>query len=268
LFVTIAETRYQVGQGLQQDVLLAELELSQLQNRAIMLQQLRESESARLNTLLDRPVQQPVQLPDQVSEALMTLPAMDDLQQRALASRPDLEARAFRIKAARSRVDLAKKDFYPDFKLGAVYGLREGSNPDGSHRSDFATLQFSMNLPIFTATKQSKAVDQRTAEWMRQKYSLDDRRNEVLSQVNRAVSDYRNITRQIGILQKQIIPQAKQTVDSMLAGYQVNKVDFLNLVRSQSKLYNFETDYWKALSGANQALARLEAAVGGGITHE
>jgi outer membrane protein TolC len=267
-FVTIAETRYQVGQGLQQDVLLAELEFSQLQNRAIMLQQLRENESARLNTLLDRPLQQPVQLPDQVDEALVPLPTVDDLHQRGIASRPELRAQGLRIDAARSRIDLAKKDYYPDFKLGAVYGLREGSNPDGSHRSDFASLQFSMNLPIFTGSKQSKAVDQRTAEWMRLKYNLDDRRNVVMEQINRGITDYQNIARQIGILQKQIIPLAKQTVDAMLAAYQVNKVDFLNLVRSQSKLYNFEADYWKALSGANQALARLEAAVGGEIINE
>ncbi|WP_338070343.1 TolC family protein [Bathymodiolus platifrons methanotrophic gill symbiont] len=59
-----------------------------------------------------------------------------------------------------------------------------------------------------------------------------------------------------------IIPQARQTVASMLAGYQVNKVDFLNLVRSQITLYNYETQYWKALSEANQALAQLTAVVG------
>jgi len=48
----------------------------------------------------------------------------------------------------------------------------------------------------------------------------------------------------------------------MLAGYQVNEVDFLNLVGSQVTLLNYEVQYWKALTKANQALARLDAAVG------
>ena len=48
----------------------------------------------------------------------------------------------------------------------------------------------------------------------------------------------------------------------MLAGYQVNKVDFLNLVRAQITLYNHETRYWQALSMANQAKAKLAAAIG------
>jgi outer membrane protein TolC len=54
----------------------------------------------------------------------------------------------------------------------------------------------------------------------------------------------------------------------MLSGYQVNKVDFLNLVRSQVTLYDYETQYWKSFSEANQALARLAAAVGGEVSDE
>ena len=48
----------------------------------------------------------------------------------------------------------------------------------------------------------------------------------------------------------------------MRAGYQVNQVDFLNLVRTQVTLYDYETQYWLAISLANQALAQLESLVG------
>ena len=48
----------------------------------------------------------------------------------------------------------------------------------------------------------------------------------------------------------------------MLAGYQVNEVDFLNLVRSQMTLLNYELQYWKSFSEAKQALSRLKATVG------
>ena len=62
-----------------------------------------------------------------------------------------------------------------------------------------------------------------------------------------------------------LIPQAQQSVSAMRAAYQVNKVDFLNLVRAQITLYNYETQYWKALSGGWQALANLQAAVGAAL---
>ena len=261
-FVDVAETRYTVGRGLQQDILLAQLELSKLSDSAIRVQNIRENEAVRLNLLMDQPAGQAVLLPVVVDETLLTLMSVDVLQQRVETARPSLVAQIKRLGAARNRVDLAKKDYRPDFKVGAVYGLRNGNNPDGSRRSDFGSIMFSMNLPLYSGSKQDRAVDQRNAEWIQQKYRLHDQRNQVASQVQQAMIDYRRAGERTQLFQQEIIPQARQTVDAMLAGYQVGKVDFLSLIRSQTTLYNYETQYWKALSGANQALARLIAAVG------
>ncbi len=261
-FVNVAETRYTVGQGLQQDILLAQLELSKLSDSAIRVQNMRENEVVRLNILMDRPVAEAILLPVVVDEALLVMMSVDVLQQRVETTRPSLVAQIKRMGAARSRVDLAKKDYAPDFKVGAIYGLRNGNNPDGSGRADFGSVMFSMNLPLYTGSKQDRAVDQRNAEWMQQKYQLHDQRNQVASQVQQAMIDYRRAGERTQLFQQKILPQARQTVDAMLAGYQVGKVDFLDLIRSQTTLYDYETQYWKALSGANQALARLIAAVG------
>ncbi len=267
-FVNVAETRYTVGRGLQQDILLAQLELAKLSDSLIRVLNMRDNQVARLNVLMDHPATGSIELPQSIDETLQTLVSAELLQQRAVASRPSLMAQTERMGAARSRVDLAKKDYAPDFKVGAVYGLRNGSNPDGSRRADLGSIRFSMNLPLYSGSKQDRAVDQRNAEWMQQKYRLQDQRNQVASQVQQAMIDYRRAGEQVQLFQQEIIPQARQTVDAMLAGYQVGKVDFLNLVRSQTTLYNYETQYWNALSAANQALARLIAAVGEENVHE
>lgn len=91
---------------------------------------------------------------------------------------------------------------------------------------------------------------------------MQDQRNQVISQVQQAATDYQRAGERAQLFRQQIIPQASQTVDATLAGYQVGKVDFLSLLRSQTTLYDYETQYWKAFSTANQALARLIAAVG------
>ncbi|MCF6323584.1 MAG: TolC family protein [Gammaproteobacteria bacterium] len=261
-FVNVTETRYTVGRGLQQDILLAQLELSRLSDSAIRVENMRENEAVRLNVLMDHPAAETIQLPVSVDEVLLTLNSAEIIQQQAVNSRPELAAQTERLGAARSRVDLAKEDYAPDFKVGAVYGLRNGNNPNGGSRADFGSLLFSMNLPLYTGSKQDRAVDQRNAEWMQKKYQLHDQRNQVAAQVQQAMTDYRRSGEQAQLFQQEIIPQARQTVDAMLAGYQVGKVDFLNLVRSQTTLYNYETEYWSALSAANQAMARLIAAVG------
>jgi len=51
-------------------------------------------------------------------------------------------------------------------------------------------------------------------------------------------------------------------VASMLAGYQVNKVDFLNLIRAQITLYNYQTTLWQTISEGHAISAKLVAAVG------
>ncbi|MGZ5577323.1 MAG: TolC family protein, partial [Methylobacter sp.] len=260
-FVQIARSKYEVGEGLQQDVLLAQLELSKLLDQQLMLKASRRNAAASLNALLDKPANEEVSLPDKIDSQLPTIKQETQLYQQAEASRAVLEGNRQGINAAQSRLELAKKDVLPDFNLGASYGARDNT-PAGDRRADLLSLNLSMNVPIFAAQKQAKAVDQRTSELMQEKYALQDQWNKVRSQISQGYNDYGRAKDQAVLFETSIVPQARQTVASMLAGYQVNKVDFLNLVRSQITLFEYETQYWKAFTEANQALAQLSSAVG------
>ncbi len=261
-FIEVAESKYRVGKGLQQDVLLAQLELSKLFDSQVDLEGMRRNEAIRLNTLLDRPATRPVVLPDEEGENVPSLRGESVLVARAAQVRPMLAAREHRLEAARLRLDLARKEYYPDFNVGVAYGLRQGNNPNGTTRDDFVSLMFGMSLPLYTGTKQDRAVDQRNAEHLGQRYALADDQNRVEAAIGKALSDYRRGSEKAELFKTGIIPQAEQTVASMLAGYQVNKVDFLNVMRAQITLYNYETQYWNAFSKTRQAIARLVAAVG------
>jgi len=268
-FIRIAETKYKVGEGLQQDVLLAQVELSKLLDVEIQLVGTRKDAESRLNALLNRPTYLSILLPGKVKETLPGLPTEAELHQMALNDRPLLASQGERIKAAKKRVDLAELDYYPDFKIGAGYGFRQGNNTGRrGTRADFTSLGLSFNLPIYTSTKQDRALEQRKANVAKEEFALRDNTEAVWSEASTALADFIKTRDQASLFKQGIIPQASQTVDSMLAGYQVNKVDFLNLVRSQITLYNYETLYWRALTGARQSLARLEAAIGKKITKE
>ena len=267
-FVQIAQTKYTVGEGLQQEVLLAQVELSRLFDRQIELQGLRRQQVARLNALLDRPVNTPVLLPEQLIEDLVGILPEPQLVTRAEASRPLLVQRRQEVEAARMRRDFARRDRYPDFTLGAAYGFRDGQNPDGSSRADFASVRLGVSLPLYAGRKQDKAVDQRASELLQRQFALQDELGKVRAEISAALADYQRASEQVQLYKTGIIPQARQSVASMLSGYQVNKVDFLNLVRAQITLYSYETQYWKSFSEANQALARLNAAVGEEVSDE
>lgn len=260
-FVEIAQTKYKVGIGLQQDVLLAQLELSKLLDQQLMLKGARRNAAASLNALLAKPANNELQLPETITLKLPTLKQETSLYQAAEITRAILESNRQTIQAAESRLALAKKDYLPDFTVDASYGARANTLA-GDRRSDLLSLSVSMNVPIFAAQKQAKAVDQRASELMKEKYALQDEWNKTRSQITQAYTDYQRTKDQFVLYDTGIVPQAKQTVASMLAGYQVNKVDFLNLARSQITLFEYQIQYWKAFTEANQALAQLTAAVG------
>lgn len=261
-FVRIAETKYTVGKGLQQDVLLAQLELSKLLDREIQLKAVRSQEQSRLNALLNRPISQVVVLPEKVEEMLPGIGSEELLMNQALASRPLLAQQQLYIQAAEANTNLAEKDYYPDFKVGASYGLRDTNPITGVNRADLGSITLSMTLPFFTSNQQDAQLEQRQAERVKAEFSYQDMQEKVQAEVRIEVAAYEKAKQQVSLFKQGIIPQATQTVASMLAAYQVNKVDFLNLVRTQITLYNYETQYWKVLAEANQSLARLDAATG------
>ncbi|MBI3772742.1 MAG: TolC family protein [Gammaproteobacteria bacterium] len=258
--VEVAQTRYRVGQGLQQDVLLAEVELAKLLSMEAELEGQRRGAEARLNTLMYWPVAKAITLPMEVSELLPELPAEKELLDRA-ATRPEVLVRQRNIEAATNSLALARKDYRPDFMVGANYEWREGE-------ADMKSVMLTMTLPIHTASRQDKAVDQRSAELMAQRFALQETEAQVAVEVATALADYQRARRQVVLLKTGVIPQANLSVVSMLAGYQVGKVDFLNLAQARVTLYEYETRYWQALSEARMALAQLDAAVGQEVVHE
>ena len=269
-FIEVAKTKYEVGDGLQQDVLLAQLELSKLIDQKIKLKAVRRSQAIQLNVLMDAPPNDAVVLPPKVSTDMPEIANENILYERAETIRPLLRQRENDVHAAQSRLELARKEYYPDFKLGVAYGDRSGDNPlpRGGSRSDFLSVMFSFNLPIFSRRRLESAVNQRSLELKKSRYSLRDEWGIVRSEISLATTDYLRARELFELFRSGIIPQARQTVASMLAGYQVSEVDFLNLVGSQVTLLNYEVQYWKALTEANQALARLAAAVGEEGTYE
>ena len=260
-FVEVAQVKYEVGKGLQQDVLLAQLELSKLLDQEIQISAMRDQREIRLNLLMGSSPNNPIILPAMTSLPVANIAPESLLYQRAEAVRPILDGRRATINASESRLELAKKDYYPDFKVGVLYGNRD-ENDLGRSRQDFLSVMLSVNIPLYAGTKQDKAVQQRSRELAKSQYALSDQKNMVLSSISSALTDHHRASEQAKLFSDGIIPQARQTVESMMAGYQVDEVDFLNLVRSQVTLFSYELQYWKSYSEVHQSIARLKSAVG------
>jgi outer membrane protein, heavy metal efflux system len=264
--IDVAQAKYKVGKGTQQDVLLAQLELSKLKDEKLNLVSMRHGQEAQFNVLLDRTPEVPVRIPEETEIKLPVL-AEPALQDKALKLRPLFAQHRKMLDAAKSKVDLAKKDFYPDFTIGAGYAMRQNT-PTGQSRSDFANVQLSMNVPIYIDRKQAKAVEQRQGELLEERYSLQDDHHKIQAEIAAKAAEYQHAKEKLSLLEHEIIPQAQQTLDSLLAGYQVNQSDFSELLRTQLSFFQYQTQYWLALTNTQQILAELSAGVGEELNHD
>lgn len=219
-FIDVAKTKYETGKGLQQDVLLAQLEQSKLIDKNIQIQALRSNQAILLNTMMNLRANAEVSLPRTVNKSLPTILNEHRLYQLAAIHRPIIKQREQTVAASESRLDLAKRNEYPDFNVAVNYGNRSGNNPmpmSGS-RSDFVSVMVGIKVPLYLGRKQSKAIRQKSSELEKNHYAVLDEKGRVSAEISTAVTDYRRAGQQMSLFGSGIVPQARQTVQSMLAG--------------------------------------------------
>jgi outer membrane protein TolC len=258
-FAKIAETKYSVGEGVQQDVLKAHVEVSKMVDELIMLAQRKRALEAKLKSLLNRPPETSVGEPEEV--IFKKLPInIEEFQKTATEVNPTLKAMKKMIEAKEKAYALAKREYYPDFNFKFAYGQRDNS-PDMKRR-DMLTGMMELNIPIYYKSKQDRKVAETKAEILATEAQYRAMRNEIFFMIADMGSMTQRVERQIDLYKTGIIPQASLQVNSALSAYRVNKVDFLTLLDSQMTLYKYELEYHQALTEYEKSVANLEAAIG------
>jgi len=259
-FIRLTETKYEVGTGLQQDVLKAQVERSKLMDRLFTLRQQRATVLADFNTLLNRPA---AATPDTSAEPEMTSVVQDleALQALSQQNRPLYTSYQSLIDRYEKQRKLARLDSYPDFNVWAGYRVREEVRGDPVPGTDFVSAGVSINLPIWRKKREESVAEADSGIRMaRQQY--EDFRNRVAFAIHDAYAQMEKNRDLLALFKTGIIPQAQQSFEASLSAYQVGEVDFLNLLDSLMTLYRYQIDYHRVLSDYQRNVAQLEAAVG------
>jgi len=250
----IAEVRYAVGQGIQQDVLRAQVELSRLLQRLVVLEQQKQTAQARLNTLLYRPPDSPLARPAPFPKAELAY-ALDQLYTLALDKDPELQGAERLIEGSQYALNLAGKEYYPDFSVGFMYQNRP-------LMPEMYGVIFNANIPIFYKTKQRAGVRQATEELLTAQRSRDARKTTLFFEVKEQYLAAKASEELVRLFSQAIVPQATLALESAMAAYEVGKVDFLTILDNFITVLNYETDYYRELTNFQIALAKLEPLVG------
>ena len=258
LFITLAETKYAVGQGAQQDIFKAQVERSKMLDMAITLDQQRKSLEASLNALLYRPAGSPV---GRVSDfELKPVPlSAEQLKVMALENRPLLKSLGSLIQKGETGRKLAQKEYYPDFSVSFEYMQRDSF--EMSTGDDMYSLGLTFNLPVQRQRREAMLAES-ASEIAMATEELNMARNGIESGISDLLAKMERRKKLAELYRTGIIPQAEQSLESASIGYRVNKVDFLTLQDNRMTLFNYEREYYDALAEYQMALAQLEALVG------
>ncbi len=259
-FLKISESRYAVGQGTQADVLKAQTQLTGMEDELIRLARDRRAIEAELarslgrNADADTPIPARLRLPE-------TALQFASLRATALQERPQLLGLQSLIGRSEKLLDLARRDYYPDFDVKLSYGQREDML-GGMDRDDMVTLTVAINLPVWRESKRDPRVAEAIAMRNQAADMYQAQLNEVSTELHHQILNAEQSLKSARLYETGTLPPARLAVESSLAAYRVNRVDFLTLLDSQMTVLNYEISYSLALSNYNKALAEIELLTG------
>jgi outer membrane protein, heavy metal efflux system len=257
-FEKIAETRYQVGQGNQQDVLKAQVEIAKLIDRSALLDQRGWIAEAQINNLLYRPPETPVGKPAEYKKAELTY-SLEELTELARANSPNLKIQEREIDRKQYSLDLAKKEYFPDFTVGFTYFDREG-NPT------MYGLEAKAKIPLYFWRKQKPEVDAAKANLAGAQRMRESTASSVNFQIKQGYTVATTSDKLVRLYSGSIIPQATFSLRSGVANYQTGKIDFLSLIDSAAALLEYQLKYYESMNEFQKALAQMEPIVGIDLT--
>ena len=251
----IAETEYRVGKGDQQDVLKAQLQQTKLLRDTTQYRQQMGSLEAQLKQLLNRPQDSADVTTEQLTET--TLPySSDNLLAAVRTGNPEVGAQHERVQGRSLGVELARKNFYPDFNVQYMYQHTAAGFPERY------SLSVGVKIPIYRSRRQrpevAEAAEQLNSARRAYEAQVQQTYFEVRNQYLEADSD----AKVLKIYREGLIPQATATFHAGLAAYQSGQEDFQSLLDSFLDVFNLDVEYWHTLAGHEIALARLEQLTG------
>ncbi len=261
-FADIAQSKYGVGTAAQQDVILAQEQLSRLATERVMFEGDFETAIGALNALLDRTPRASLGRPADLDAELLAVP-LERLVTVADQQRPELRSQDHVIEASRHALRLARMGYLPDLRLGGQWIEVQGGTNAAFRRDgdDVWMVKLGFSIPLWL-NRIGAEVDEMDARRKREESRRRDLANQVMDQVQRQYERVRVAARNEEIYRATLIPQTTERIAAARAGYQTGGVDFLTLIDSLRSLEEVRLQRDRAVRDYQQAVADLERAVG------
>ncbi len=266
-YETLAQARYSQGVGLQQAAVRLQAEITRVLSKRRELMRQRVDAEAVLNTLRDRPAGDPVAV-GRAQERPRVKLDVEALYALGRRNRPEATAAFLQIESDEKSVQLAQRQYYPDFTLGASWGNVLGRrdepgrmNPPPSNGKDVYSVSVGVNIPIFRSKYDAgvqEAIERQSAS--REAY------RGVVNQVELSVRSIgfrlETVEEQIDLFERALLPQSEQALRSAETAYATGTAGVLDLLDGERVLLEARLGLARLESDYMKALAEMERAIG------
>jgi outer membrane protein, heavy metal efflux system len=248
-----ATVHYQVGQGMQQDVLHAQVERTKIVREITMHHEQMGQVQAHLKSLLDR---------DQESEDIITENLIENPLKRTSSellamvrqNNPQIQVDASSLRRQDAQLASAKREGKPDFDLGYMY-----ENTDRKYR-DYYMLTFDVRFPRKKRVNAeiAEAGEQRAESQQTLEAHLQQQLAEVQQDFVKATSDEELLKE----YREGLIPQSDAAYRATLSAYAANREQFVHVLSYFTDILNLKLEDAQTLEDHEVALAHLESLTG------
>ena len=218
------------------------------------MEQEKRSREAEINSLLGRAAESPLARPADVLPRPLQL-TLEELFAQARENAPMLRREQKMIERTELALNLARKEYYPDYTLSAGYYNMGSMPPMYMARVDF-------KLPAYFWRKQRAGVAEQASSLSQGRHDYEAA-SQLLS--FRIKDDYlmaETSYRLMKMYSDTVIPQSSLALQSSLSSYETGAVDFLSVLMNFTTMLDYELNYHEEMLSYLLALARLEEMTG------
>jgi outer membrane protein, heavy metal efflux system len=248
-----ATAHYQVGQGMQQDVLQAQVNRTKIVKGITMHHQLMGQTQAHLKGLLSRDQGSP----DIVTEDLIATPLQrtsDELLAMVRQNNPQIQVDASSIRRQDAQVASAKREGKPDFEVGYLY-----ENTDRKYR-DYYMLTFDVRFP--RKARVNAEIAEATERRSESQQTLNAHLQQQLAEMQQGYVKATNDDELLKEYKEGLIPQSDAAFRATLSAYASNREEFIHVLSYFTDTLNLKLEYAQTLVDHEAALAHLETLTG------
>jgi outer membrane protein, heavy metal efflux system len=250
----LARSQNEVGKVTLQDVLRAQIEQDRLKTEIANLEDSRNSLLAQFKAALGIGAGDPTPpLPGRFESTPLDLTA-DKLFETALAQNTRLKTMEADVRAAEASMILARKTRLPDFTLGLMADVK--MNP-----TLYRPLG-TVSLPIWRDKIAAQIAEAQANKRAAQALLSGEQIALAVDFAERSFL-YREATRNLALLNDQLLPKARQSLEVARSGYLSGQIDLFNLTDAQRTLLGFKLDKVEATTQREIVLAELALMIQG-----